>query len=148
MDGVRGDVRVRDEDGKLDEEDGERGEGVLWIAEGGEVDGAAGPDAGVLVVGEAILHERDGEAAHGEADEGDDAGGPGEADLGREVEDDDGEEDAAEAAGGAGDARGEGAALVEVVADDGDGRVEEEGGGGAAEEAEAEEELVELCEGG
>jgi hypothetical protein len=34
------------------------------------------------------------------------------------------------------------------VADDGDGRVEEEGGGGAAEEAEAEEELVELCEGG
>lgn len=128
MDGIRGDVRVGDKDGELDKEDGEGGESVFGIAKGFEVDGTTDTSAGVLVVREALLHQADGDAAHDKAYEGDDAGGPSEADLRSEVEDDEGEHDASETAGGASDSCGQSTALVEVVADDGDGGIEEQGG--------------------
>lgn len=128
VDGVRRDVRVRDEDGEFDKKDGEGGESILGIAKGFEVDRAADTSAGVLVVRESLLHQADGDAAHDEADEGDDAGGPGEADLRGEVEDDEREHDASETTGGASDSCGQSTAFVKVVADDGDGGIEEQGG--------------------
>lgn len=126
MDGIGRDVRVGDEDGKLDKKDGEGSESILGIAKGFEVDGTADTGAGVLVVRESLLHKADGDAAHDEAYEGDDAGGPGEADLRCEVKDDEREHDASETTSGASNSCGQGTALVEVVADDGDGWIEEQ----------------------
>lgn len=128
MDGIGRDVCVGDKDGKLNKEDCESGEGVLGIAEGLEVDGAAETSAAAFVVRETLLHETDGEAAHDEAYETDDASGPGEANLRGEVEDDKGEHDAAEAAGDTSDSSGEGTSFVKVVTDDGNSWIEEEGG--------------------
>lgn len=71
-----------------------------------------------------LLHEGDGDASHGEADEADDAGGPGKSNLRGDVQDHEREYDAAETTGCASNACGEGAAFIKVVADDGDGGIE------------------------
>lgn len=128
VDGIRRDVRVGDEDGEFDEEDSEGGESIFGIAKGFEVDGTADPSAGVLVVRESLLHQADGDAAHDQAYECDDTGGPSKADLWGEVEDDEREHDASKTAGSASNSCGQSTALVKVVADDGDGGIEEQGG--------------------
>lgn len=94
VDGIRRDVRVGNEDGEFDKEDGEGGESIFGIAKGFEVDGTADASAGVLVVRQSLLHQADGDTAHDKADEGDDASGPGEANLWSQVEDDEREHDA------------------------------------------------------
>lgn len=128
MDGIRRDVRVGDEDSEFNKEDGEGSKSILRVTKSFEVDGTTYTSARVLVVRESLLHQADGDAAHDEADEGDDAGGPGKADLRGEIEDNEREHDASKTASGASNSCGQSTALVEVVADDGDGGIEEQGG--------------------
>lgn len=97
-DRVGGDVRVGDEDGKLDEEDGENGDGELGVAQQAEVH----IQLRVLVVRDALAEEDVGDEEEDQGDEGDDAHGPGETDARGEVLDDEGEADASQAAGRAG----------------------------------------------
>lgn len=102
MDGVRGDVGVGDEDGKLDEPDSQGCERVVGLLQRAEIDRSAG----LLVVGKAFLEEDAGEEASDDADETNDADSPTVADDGGRVEDDQWEDDASDTSSGAGDSCG------------------------------------------
>ena len=88
------------------------------------------------------FHGQVGDDQHAEDEEGGDAHGPGEADLGNQALHEDGEDDASERGAGGHDAKGKGAASEEPGADGGHGRVEDGGGAEGREDALGEDELV------
>ena len=137
---IRTDVRVRNEDSKLNEKNSHSRNPKLDIPQRFQIDRRPS-----LLIRWETLSEADARDAEiGGADESDDAYSPRKADTRRELEDDEGKDYAAETAGCACDASGEGSSFVEPLADGGDTGVEEEGGGDAAEDTEGEEELVEF----
>ncbi|KAF4504213.1 hypothetical protein G6O67_008391 [Ophiocordyceps sinensis] len=138
--GIGGDVGQGDEEGELDEEDGNGGEGKGHLAK----DAKVGPGRGVRGGRQTRAYEQDAQQAADEADEGEDARGLGVADAVEERRQHEGEDDAADATGRRRHARREAAPEPEPVADGGDARREEERGAEAGEHAKREDELPQL----
>lgn len=139
---VRGDVGVRHEDSKFNQEHRGCGNGVFGVLMQ-RTKGKA--RAGLFVERESGAQEETCERAQHRADKGDDANRPGKADLRRCEKDYNRENHAAQTTGCTGDPCCEAASDVEPVADGGDGWGEERAGGEAAEDAEGEHNLVVLC---
>lgn len=138
--GIRGNVRERDKERKLEQEDARRRQRKGNLAKDARVRVRSGVGGGR----ETRTDEEDADAAADETDEGDDAGGPAVADAVKEVGKHEREDDAAQATGAGGDAGCEAAAALEPVAYGGDAGREEEGGADAAEDAKGENELPEF----
>ncbi|KXH61109.1 hypothetical protein CSAL01_05714 [Colletotrichum salicis] len=140
---VTRDIRQRDKQRKLHEEDARRRETKRRAAK----DARVRVRARVARRREARAYQKIGGAAEGEADEADGADGPAPADDGEEGLHHEREDDAADGAAGGGHACGEAAAALEPVAYGCDGGGEDEGAAEAAEDAEGDHEVPVYWEG-
>lgn len=137
--GKGGDVSDGNEERELEQEDGDGDQGKERAAQDAEV------RVRRRVAGRRQAEtDEDADAAADEANEGQNARGPGEADAVEEVGQHEGEDDAADAAGRRREARGEATPAAEPVPDGGDARREEQRRAEAGKDAEGEDKLPEL----